>query len=330
MGILASESFPIPILSVGNLSTGGTGKTPHTEYIAQILHQTYGNVAILSRGYKRKTKGFIEVTSAHTYMDVGDEPCQYKRKFTDKGIIIAVDSNRRRGIRELLKLHPTLSAIILDDAYQHRWVKAGKNILLTDYYSPFYKDRIFPFGNLREPRKGAKRADMIIVTKSPPVISPLTRRDIMRRIPLKCQNSLLFSRIHYGLITHFLTKEVLDEKKTFSTVFMVTGIANPYPLSQHVSRFCTNLIQYNYPDHHVFSKNDMEKLRSEFENHLSSNKIIITTEKDMMRMISGDIAEVSKKLPIYYIPITIEFIGSYKEQFHKIIETYVRENQRNS
>jgi len=329
-GILRSERFSVPIISIGNLSMGGTGKTPHTEYLAQLIENKEQPIAILSRGYKRKTKGFVLATDQHTYEDIGDEPLQYKLKFNNSNIIVAVDSNRRRGIRKLMELYPDLKAILLDDAYQHRYVKAGLNILLSDYYSPFFKDRILPFGNLREKRSGKKRADVVVVTKSPSVISPITRRDITSKCKLHSHQHLVFSRIQYDQITSMKDNSRIPERTTFSTIFLFSGISNPYPLEQHLKSYCIHLEKTRFPDHHGYSIHDIKKILYNFEAHLSTNKIIVTTEKDIMRLQTPGIMELLSNYPVFFIPVRVEFDKNDKETMHKIITDYVSKNQRNS
>jgi tetraacyldisaccharide 4'-kinase len=329
-GVLKSTTHEIPIICIGNLSTGGTGKTPHTEYFAKYLKQEGFSVGILSRGYKRKTKGFLEVTAHHSWQDVGDEPLLYFKHLSAEGVIIAVDANRNNGIKQLIKNHPDLNVILLDDAFQHRYVKAGVSVLLSDYYDPFYTDYILPIGNLREPRRGMKRAQLIGITKSPPVISPIIRRDILSKMKLSEYQKLFFSKIFYGGITSIDNKEIIKQKKPFSTGFLFTGIANPYPLEQHIKQFCLDVVTYRFPDHHAFTPSDIEKLIKDYSEHLSMNKILITTEKDVMRLQSEEIQNAFGTNKVYYIPIEVEINKNDKELTHKIILDYVRKNQTNS
>lgn len=328
-GWIRSVSYDVPVICVGNLSTGGTGKTPHTEHVAGILLESERPVAILSRGYKRKTKGFLIVSDDHTHLDVGDEPCLYRQRFQNQNVIIAVDSDRLRGISELIKYRSDIKAIVLDDAFQHRYVKAGLNILLTDYYSPFFRDYILPIGNLREPRYGSERADIVMITKSPPVISPLIKRDILSKIKLRRDQHLFFSKIDYGAITSFDQSVQLDPKDHFATIFLFTGIANPYPLEEHLKPRCLNIEKLKFPDHHIYSVNDIQKILNIFDAHLSTNKIIVTTEKDKMRLQSAEIKNLLSTYPVFYVPIQVTPHKQDKEKFNKIIITYVSKNQRN-
>ncbi len=326
-GLLPSNTYNIPVICVGNLSMGGTGKTPFTEYIARKVAEPEFPVAILSRGYKRKTRGFIIVEENHTHRDVGDESCQYIRRLKNENIIIAVDANRRRGIRKLLEKCPALKAIFLDDAYQHRYVKAGLNILLTDYYSPYYKDYIYPFGNLREPRSGMKRADIIVISKSPPVVSPIVRRDIIPKIKIKPEQNLYFSNIVYDNITSIDDVTQLDRNVFFSTIFLFTGIENPYPLKEHLKSYCLIVELFMFQDHHDYKISDIKKIVKRFEGHLSSKKIIVTTEKDKIRLQSSQcIMDILYGYPVFYVPMRIEFDKNDKDSFNKKIREYVRKN----
>ncbi len=328
IGLLKSENYTIPIISVGNISTGGTGKTPHTEYIINLLLSEFGDsqFAVLSRGYKRKTRGFLIVDNSHTHNDAGDEPCQYKKHFSNHNVIVAVDAKRRRGIRKLMQTYPDLKAIILDDAYQHRYVKPGLNILLTDFYKPLYRDRLLPFGNLREPRKSSKRADLIIITKSPPVISPIVRRDILQRLKPNREQKLFFSKIVYGNLTEINKDNQIVTKPLFSTIFLLTGIANPYPLEEHLKSISLQIETFHFADHHSYSDYDIKKILYNFDAHLSTNKIIVTTEKDTMRLQSNEILKLISDYPVFYVPIKVEPDKNDKNELHQIITEYVRKN----
>ena len=325
-GIFRSVSFPVPLISVGNLTMGGTGKTPHTEYLTRLLLEEERPVAILSRGYGRKTNGFIIVRDEHSHIDVGDEPCQYYHRLHKENVVIAVDSNRRRGIRNLMQTFPSLKAIILDDAFQHRYVQPGLNIVLSDYYNPFFKDKIFPLGDLREPRYGIKRAQIIIITKSPAVVSPLVRKDILSKLPSKRKQHLFFSKIIYGEITSIDHQNVLKLKNELATIFLITGIANPYPLEEHLRTKCLRLETFKFRDHHRYSVTDIQKILNNFDAHLSTNKIIITTEKDVMRLNSPEILNLMKGYPVYYIPIQIEPVKDNRTEFDHLILQYVSKN----
>ena len=324
--ILPSENFDIPIISVGNLSYGGTGKTPHIEYLIRLLQKEF-NLATLSRGYGRKTKGFVIANEYSSYHEIGDEPLQYQQKFDN--IKVAVDESRKRGIKLLSNLSPNLNTILLDDAYQHRYVKPGMSILLTDFHKLYVNDFIIPTGTLREFRKGAKRADIIIVTKTNTVFSPITRRRITNLIKPRKHQTLYFSHIKYGNKVTLTDFTETPEEKKYNTIVLFTGIANSYPLQEHLRNFCSELIILDFPDHHKYNTNDLEKIKTTYFDVFSKNKIIFTTEKDAMRLIKTNLFEKIKHLPIYYIPIEIKFHLGGEKGFDKQIVDYVKKNKRN-
>lgn len=312
--ILKRTRFEKPVIVVGNLSVGGTGKTPFVEYLIRLLSSTY-HTATLSRGYKRKTTGFILANETTTMEEIGDEPFQYHHKF--QATKVAVDTNRVNGINQLLEKHPGLDVIILDDAYQHLAVKAGLNILLTTYSEPYYNDIMLPAGNLREKRKGAKRADIIIVTKCPKTLSDIEQNDIKKRLKLQANQELFFTYINYSdHITSGITAIPLTEIN-FNKVTLVAGIANPNSFFDFLKSDHT--VCLSFPDHHNFSKSDINRILAE----ANGNKII-TTEKDFVRL--------KNQLPInqlYYLPIQTSFITN-GERMDKIILDYVGKSSRNS
>jgi tetraacyldisaccharide 4'-kinase len=320
--ILPSLSYDTPIISVGNLSAGGTGKTPHVSYIVRLLHNS-SCIAILSRGYKRKTRGFRLASERSTYLDIGDEPLQYKRNFKD--IIVAVDESRRSGI-EILSAHfPDLDVIILDDAFQHRYVKPGISILTTDFHNLYSSDLLLPSGKLREFASGARRADIIIVTKTPAVLSPITVRRITRLLKPREKQHLFFSYVEYGELIPFNTsaREYLLEECRHVLVF--SGIANSYPLRDYLGTVFSNVKALDFPDHHSYKPRDIVKVRRVFGDILSRNKIIVTTEKDAMRLHSGELKEALEKLPVFYLPIQVKFHKEDNIIFDALIKDYVRE-----
>lgn len=324
--ILKQRGFEIPIISVGNLSAGGTGKTPQVEYLINLLINDY-KVAILSRGYKRTTKGFMIASGETSASEIGDEPFQIYRKFPD--ITVAVDEKRVHGINKLINLDDKPNVILLDDAFQHRYVKPGLSILLTDYHNLYTKDFPLPSGRLRECRKDARRADIIIVTKSSKILSPIVRKDIEGKIKPKNHQELFFSYIKYGNFIS-LTGEVLKAKKIFfSSILLVTGIANTYPLEEYLGKFCNDIEIMKFPDHHSYTEKDVLKIIETFENIVRKNKIIVTTEKDAMRLIHPDIINHLISLPVYYIPIESELHKQNKVKFNNLILNYVRKNSGN-
>jgi tetraacyldisaccharide 4'-kinase len=322
-GCLPSRTFELPVISIGNISCGGTGKTPQIEYLIRLLHQRFF-LATLSRGYGRKSKGFLLASPKSAYHYIGDEPLQFTRKFDD--IKVAVDECRVRGIEQLLSRFPTLDVILLDDAFQHRYVKPGLSILLTDFHNLYADDYVLPSGTLREFRSGAKRADLIIVTKTPKILSPLTRRRITDELKPGFHQKALFSYIHYGEPLPF-TSGFKDTSPFRSTVIMLfTGIANDYPLREHLERKCQELVCMKFPDHHPYTMNDLYRIKKEFDDIPTRKKVILTTEKDIMRLRAPELCNFLKNLPLFYIPIEIDFHGDDKDLFDKTVLNYVAEN----
>ena len=322
-GIFSQKSYDVPIISVGNLNMGGTGKTPHIEYLIRLLKSDY-SIATISRGYGRKTKGYIKATLQSSCEQIGDEPKQYKQKFRDVEVI--VDENRNEGIKNILSENKNVNLILLDDAYQHRSVKPGLSILLTDYHKLFSSDFMLPTGTLREFRAGYKRADIIVVTKTPKVFSPILRKTIEAEI-----NPLPHQKLYYSYIDYCEMKEMPDIEnrpevnKTYAILFFA-GIANVYPIEEHLRRQCEEFSSIKFPDHHKFSVKDIVKIRETFDNIASRNKIIITTEKDAMRMDKPELLEALKGLPVFYVPIEIVFHTIENEEFNNEITKYVRKN----
>lgn len=326
-GILGSKQFDVPTISVGNLSAGGAGKTPHIEYLIRLLNQDY-NLATLSRGYKRKTKGFRIAKQHATASEIGDEPSQLKHKFNK--ITVAVDEKRRRGIKEIKKLDPYVDIILMDDAFQHRYVKPGLNILVTDYHNPYSRDYLLPTGTLREHTSGAKRADIIIVSKTPNVLSPITKRRFYHELNPLPNQDLCFSYIKYGQLRPvFKSNNPGEIPQNFNSIIMVTAIANPYPLEDHLREKCYDLETITFPDHHKFSKSDIKKILAVYDDVFSPKKAIITTEKDATRLRSALGNEKLKDLPLYYVPVEVAFHKGQKQKFERRILKYVRENQGN-
>ncbi len=321
VNILKSKSFDTPIITIGNLSTGGTGKSPHIEFFIRNLKEEF-KLATLSRGYKRKTNGYLLANINHKAEDIGDEPKQFKNKFPS--VPVAVDADRRNGIQQLLNTFADLDFILLDDAFQHRKVKASINILLTEFSAPFYKDYILPMGNLRESRSGYKRADIIIVTKCPDVLSPFDLERFKNKIkPLKHQK-LYFSYITYGNLIplNALAQEKPTYKLSDYSVTLISGIANPAALKFHIMRYAKEVNEIQFPDHHFFTDSDIKKVEIKFNAYISKQKIIVTTEKDAMRI---DL-EKFKHLPIFYIPIEIKFHLEDQKSILQQITNYVRKN----
>lgn len=323
LGILPSARFEKPIISVGNLSYGGTGKTPHIEYIIKLLTPPL-HLATLSRGYGRKSRGFIMGSEQSTVKNIGDEPMQFLEKF--QGIEVAVDERRRRGIQFLLQKHPDLDVILLDDAFQHRYVKTGISILLTDYHRLYMEDFVLPSGTLREFRSGANRADIIIVTKTPKIFSPITRRRILEEMKPAAHQRVFFSYITYNDPIPAYEKAGFTFPQKVTNILLFTGIANDYPLREHLARLCSELVVIKYPDHHPYKDKDIEDIIKKYHDLPTQKKIIITTEKDMMRLKTPELGTKLHNLPLFYVPMEIDFHGADKESFNNEIIKYVKKN----
>lgn len=320
-GVLKTHDFDIPIICVGNITVGGTGKTPHTEGLISVIRNEY-RIACLSRGYKRKTSGFILADEHATAESIGDEPMQIKNKFPE--ITVAVDGNRVRGIRRLQKLDPCPEVIIMDDGFQHRYVKADINILLMDYNRPIYEDHLLPWGRLREFPSALERANYIIVTKCPPDISPIEKRIISNELKLKAYQELLFTTMHYGEITPLDGKSQCHLTRK-SSVLCVTGIARPTPYINYLEKLAGEVKCHTYSDHHVFKAGDIGAITQEFNQLNNPDKYIFVTEKDAVKLAALDIPqEILER--IFYIPIQPEFLSSQKTLM-KNIHDYVRKDK---
>ncbi|WP_350308232.1 tetraacyldisaccharide 4'-kinase [Gabonibacter massiliensis] len=322
LGLLESKEFDVPIICIGNITIGGTGKTPHTESIINVLQKDH-RVACLSRGYKRKTSGYILATENSTADEIGDEPKQIKNKFPD--ITVAVDADRVRGVKKLQQLPNPPDIIILDDGFQHRYVKADINILLIDYNRPIYKDHLLPLGRLREHHSALERANYVIITKCPSNITPIEKRIIYKNLKLKAYQELLFTTMKYGEITP------LDGKSKYlknnnSVVLCVTGIAQPGPYQEHLKTLFGQVSFLTFPDHHRFTNNDIQKIIQEFNKIDQPDKYIFTTEKDATRLVSYEFPDEIRER-MFYIPIEPEFLTS-KDQLIKNIHNYAKQNKR--
>ena len=328
-GFLKSRSFSIPVISVGNITVGGTGKTPHVEYLIRLL-QDHSRVAVLSRGYKRKSHGFQIANESSTARTIGDEPFQMKQKFPK--VIVAVDKNRVHGIEALNQKYQDIDVILLDDAFQHRYVKPGINILLVDYHRLIIYDTLLPAGRLREPLTGKNRADMVIITKCPKDLKPMEYRVITKAMDLYPYQQIFFTTLEYGELTPLFKKEAptvnLDKLKDHN-VLLLTGIASPRQMKEDLTPVVSKLSMLSFPDHHVFSQKDIEQISSEFAK-LPSPKCIITTEKDAARIIGLEGLSNEIKENIYILPVRITFMLNQEEKFNENIIGYVRKNSRNS
>jgi len=322
-GIFKSEQFRIPTISVGNLSMGGTGKTPHVEYLIRLLKSDF-NVAVLSRGYKRKTHGFILAGEESTSYHIGDEPLQISKKF--RNVTVAVDEKRANGIKEILRRFEETQVVLLDDAFQHRAVKPGLSILLTDFHQLYSDDFIFPTGTLREFRCAAKRADIIIVTKTFNVLSPITVRRIQGLLKPAQNQQLFFSYISYGELKPLPGLTISPPEGHINAALLFAGVANIYPLHEHLMKNTNHLEEIEFDDHHRYTKKDFQKIKETFDGMFMKNKIIITTEKDAMRIAIPRIPSALAGLPIFYIPIEVKIHKEFRKSFNDQIKNYVREN----
>ncbi|KOS06154.1 tetraacyldisaccharide 4'-kinase [Flavobacterium akiainvivens] len=312
-GVYTSHSFPLPVIAVGNLSTGGTGKTPQTEYLIRLLGDRY-RIATLSRGYGRKTNGFIIANENAAAQTIGDEPYQFYSKFPN--ITVAVDANRVNGVTNLLNLNPKPEIILLDDAYQHRRLKAGFYILLTAYSEIYPDDFILPAGNLRESRTGAHRANVIVVTKCPPDLSDTEQQRIIKKLKPKPSQKVFFTCIDYDDLVYSEKGVLHIDDATQTQRVLVAGIAKPQYFFEVLAGPGT--INKQYPDHHEFTETELNEL-----NQLANERIIITTEKDYTRL--------KGKLPadsLYYLPISSMFING-GDDFDNTILTYVGKSTAN-
>jgi len=333
-GIIHSKSYDIPVICVGNITVGGTGKTPHTEYLIKLLKYEF-KVAVLSRGYKRKSKGFVLASATSTARDIGDEPYQIKQKFPE--ITVSVDKNRCHGIETLCegKKPSELGVILLDDAYQHRYVNPGMNILLVDFNRLICDDALLPAGRLREPFRGKNRANIVIITKCPRVMKPMDFRIISKRLDLYPYQQLYFTSYKYGSLTPIFPnsnnkKRVLGQLEKDEEVMLLSGIASPKQLLQDLERYTSHITPLIFADHHDFTENDLKTLKATFDNLKREKKIIITTEKDAARLIQFTNLDETIKKNIYALPIEVKFLQNQEDIFNQNIIEYVRKNKRNS
>ncbi len=322
VGILTSHTFNLPVICIGNITAGGTGKTPHVVYLARLLSQ-YMPVAILSRGYLRSSKGFRIVQSDDTVALAGDEPLQMARSLPD--IRVAVDRNRVNGIKMIQNLFPEIQAVILDDGFQHRSLKAGMNILLTSYDRLMTRDHLLPYGRLRENVRGMQRARIIMVTKTPEASGNDEINLIKNELNLKLNQHLFFTSLDYERLKPLYTGIREREIKKDTGVVLVTGIADPSPLVKHISGIAGSLKHLPFPDHHNFSLKDIDEIMLAWNDLGQSDKIIVTTEKDGVRLKEFTIIEVHLKEVFFYLPIKIEFVEK-EEEFINIVTEYARKN----
>ncbi|WP_316734788.1 tetraacyldisaccharide 4'-kinase [Pedobacter aquatilis] len=322
-GLMPSVKFDLPVICVGNLTVGGSGKTPTTEYLVRLLADY--KIAILSRGYGRKTKGFVLADASATAETIGDEPLQYYQKF--ENVTVAVCEERVKGIEKLKENH---DLIILDDAFQHRPVKAGLNILLFEFRKLGTLQFLLPAGNLRDVFSSRKRADVLLVTKSPVPLLHVAQQASINELQPNNNQKVLHSYLKYGDLKHLYT----DESRSLESIkeheiFLLTGIANPDPLIEELQKYSKDIKHEDFPDHYAFKTDDIKKFKSAFDAGVKKEKIIITTEKDSKRLKAAGFKDLLVNLPVYFLPIEVELFEEDKITFDELILNYVKSNRRN-
>ena len=335
MNILKSKSYVVPIISVGNITVGGTGKTPHVEYLIQLLKDQFC-VAMLSRGYKRKSHGYVLATTETPMKMIGDEPYQIKQKYPN--VTVAVDAKRTRGIEHLIHDDDTkeTDVILLDDAFQHRYVKPGINILLVDYHRSIIFDKLIPAGRLREPLKGKDRADIVIVTKCPKDLKPMEFRVLTKQMNLYPYQQLFFTTLDYGRMKKVFADQTKGsdfpenlEKLSDYHVLLLTGIASPKQIYYDVKPHAKDVKTLAYGDHHAFTQRDIHHINQTYAN-MPSPKVIITTEKDMVRLETAEGLSNEVRSNLLVLPVRISFMLEGETTFNENIIGYVQKNSRNS
>lgn len=319
-GFFSSVSFSVPVISVGNLSVGGTGKTPHVEYLIRLLQYEF-KVATMSRGYKRRTQGFLLADEGANALRIGDEPMQYHMKYPE--VAVSVAEERITGVPRLLQLRPDIDVVLLDDAYQHRSVKPGINMLITDFSKPFYNDFILPYGRLREKRTAYHRADIIIVSKSPKALTQNEAAEIKKKIAPLPHQKVFFSTIQYDTPYNLFTNEPVSLKD--KNALLVCCIARPEPLISHLKQEAKEVHVLPYTDHHYFLSKDLEEIQETFQNWKAERKVIVTTEKDATRLYLHAEKLRGWNIEIVVLPIKIAILLGEGPQFDTAIKSYVAE-----
>lgn len=315
--ILKSATFNFPIICVGNIAVGGTGKTPMTEYLIRLLQNDF-ETATLSRGYKRKTRGFAIADETTTALEIGDEPMQFHKKFTN--VTVAVGEERLVAIPQLLHDRPDTELIILDDAFQHRMVNAGLNIVLTAYNNLYTRDLILPAGDLRDVKASMKRADIIVVTKCKPELTAKEKENIIKEIAPLPHQSVFFTAIVYTSPYHLFTNERAAINAD-TNILLICGIANPRPLKDYLESKMHTYDMLRYPDHHIFNIDDLADIKKQFAKMPGDNKVMITTEKDAVRLAKFE--EALKDFPVYVLPIEHAFLFNEAERFNALVLEFI-------
>ncbi|MDE5686412.1 MAG: tetraacyldisaccharide 4'-kinase [Paramuribaculum sp.] len=331
-GMLKQTEFDIPVITVGNISVGGSGKTPHTEYILDKLSEQY-RIGMLSRGYKRRTKGFVLGTENTHVEDIGDEPYQVYKKFRDRGVMVAVCEKRVDGIERMREIDPDLEMIVLDDAFQHRYVKPRLAVVLMEFTRLPHKDSMLPFGRLREPVSALNRADVVVITKCPEAMTPLQKRVIASDLNLFPYQKLLFSRYKYlppvAVFREGYSRQPrldLDSLTASDTLLSVTGVANPRPFVRQLRCYKAKVKIKRFSDHHNFTHSDMESINEKFTNMVGKRKYILTTEKDAMRLMTNPYFPHHLRKYIYYLPIRVSFEDDNEQPLENVLDQLLRNN----
>lgn len=314
-GVLEQRDFDIPVVVVGNIAVGGTGKTPHVEYLINLLRKKY-HIGVLSRGYNRRTKGFVHATDESTARQIGDEPYQIFRKFGNEGVTVAVCEDRVRGIERMREIDPEINLLILDDAFQHRYVKPSVSVVLTEYSHPVFEDEMMPAGRLRESAGALNRADVVIVTKCPDSMKQIDYRIFTKNINLQPWQQLYFSTYTYGnlepLYPDLATIEPdLDEITSHDTIVIVAGIASPKPFIKHIRQSRAKVTGLIFSDHHNFKRSDIEAIIAKIKSAPDPRRaIVVTTEKDAMRLRDYPGLPNGLKKRIFYLPVAVKIIST--------------------
>lgn len=316
-----SVRFSVPVICVGNITVGGTGKTPCIEYLIRLVSESH-KPSLISRGYRRKTKGLLMATSLSDADEIGDEPFQMKRRFPNLPIVVSAD--RVLGINHLIRNSDT-DVVLMDDGFQHRSVKAGLYVLMTDYHRPMWNDYTFPAGMLREPASGRRRAAIIIVNKCPNHLSQEEQESIRKRLIVNGEQNLFFTRIKYGNFKSFSSESGMGDV-AYDTIIAVSGIGNPHPFHAYLKQKARTIVEMPFGDHHHFTQEDLDGVEHQFVAAQCVNKCVVITEKDAARLHGVDLSGYGFASHLLFLPIELEFLNG-KNKFDQLIEQYVGKNQ---
>jgi tetraacyldisaccharide 4'-kinase len=322
-GLLTAVQFDLPVIAAGNLSVGGTGKTPHVEYMIRLLKEPF-KVATLSRGYNRRSSGYILADETSTAADIGDEPMQFHSKFPD--IKVSVGEERMLAVPQLLSDEPDTQVILLDDAFQHRSIKPGLNIMITDYSRLFTRDHVVPFGRLREGREGYHRADCIIVSKCPPAMTVAEKLALQKEINPLPHQRLFFTTLQYGALTDMVTHQPIDLPKSAS-VLLACGIARPEPLLDELRNRFDQVFLLSFPDHYYYTEKDIAKIKKEYNDLPGNDKFVVTTEKDAVRLELLKKTMAEQNLQMAVMPVEVAFLFDEAPIFNNFIFDYINRYQ---